>query len=158
MATCIGFPDQRFHSTISASVARMTGPHLIREHEGPAPAVFADLAGHHLAVFRWLEQRAHSAAVNVLWRVLIFSLLPRHFSDASVREIRNKNPSVTPVTTARMSSRRDRSTRFSTMELALLPSPRLTPQGGMAQSVIRRSPTIKSKRCPDESTGYARAR
>src|SRR6267378_2091816 len=79
MATCIGFPGQRFHSTISASVTRMTGPRLIRQHEGLAPAVLADLTGHHLAVFRWLEQRAHSAAINVLWRVLIFSLLPRHF-------------------------------------------------------------------------------
>ena len=55
------------------------GPSLIREREGFAPAVFADLTGDHLAGFRWLEQRAHSAAINAVWRVLIFSLLPRHF-------------------------------------------------------------------------------
>ena len=54
-------------------------PGLIREHKGFAPAVSADLAGDHLAVFRRFEQRAHSAAINVLWRVLIFGLLPRHF-------------------------------------------------------------------------------
>ena len=61
---------------------------LIREREGSAPAIFADLTGDHLAVFRWLEQRAHRAAINVLWRVLIFSLLPRHF----FRCFRLRNP------------------------------------------------------------------
>src|ERR1700730_5242211 len=54
-------------------------PSLIREREGFAPAILADLAVDHLAGCRCLEQRAHSATVNAVRRVLIFSLLPRHF-------------------------------------------------------------------------------
>jgi hypothetical protein len=52
---------------------------LIRERKGFAPAVFADLTCDHLAGFRWLEQRARCTAIDALWRVLIFSLLSRHF-------------------------------------------------------------------------------
>src|SRR5450631_3505509 len=52
---------------------------LIREREGFAPAVLADLTIDHLAGCRRFEQRAHSAAIKAAWRVLIFSLLPRHF-------------------------------------------------------------------------------
>jgi hypothetical protein len=51
----------------------------IREREGLAPAVFADLAVDHLAVFRLLEQCAHGTAIDSVWRVLIFSLPPGHF-------------------------------------------------------------------------------
>src|ERR1700736_1140846 len=50
----------------------------IREREGFAPAVSADLAGDHLAVLRWLKQRAHSAAIKALRRVLVCGLLLCH--------------------------------------------------------------------------------
>src|ERR1700759_282089 len=44
---------------------------LIREREGLAPAVFADLAFDHLAGVRPFEQRAQAAAVDAVRRVLI---------------------------------------------------------------------------------------
>jgi hypothetical protein len=97
--------------------AQTVVPNSIREREGFAPAVLADLAGDHLAGFRWLEQRAHGAAVNAIRRVPIFGLLRRHFFGASVCEIRNKNPADTPLATAPITFRRDLSNRFSTMEL-----------------------------------------
>src|SRR3984957_13572529 len=65
---------------------------LIRHRESLAPAVLADLAFDHLAGVRRLEQRAQFAAINVLWRVLILRLLPRHF----FRRLRPGNPQQEP--------------------------------------------------------------
>src|ERR1700704_2461722 len=66
-------------SRISLRSIQATCQALIRQRKGLAPAVLADLTLDYLAGVRPFKQRAQSAAVNAVRRVLILRLLPRHF-------------------------------------------------------------------------------
>src|ERR1700730_15223636 len=72
-------PENRCARATCSSNGLPALPSLTRDRKCFAPAVLSDFSVDHLAGCRCLEQRAHSATVNAVWGVLIFSLLPRHF-------------------------------------------------------------------------------